>query len=130
MLLTWPDDKAEKLNSLLFAEWDDKRTSVMVRQLQVLIGNLRNLASVVRPGRYFLWALQRVLRLVGADPHPQEIVHLTPEIHADLEWWRWLVGQAELMTVSLDMPLFFHVERAPLFEAQSDASGWGMGGCC
>lgn len=40
------------------------------------------------------------------------------------------MGQVQHRTVSLEMPMWFHVVRPAAFEIYSDASGWGCGGCC
>ena len=127
MQISLPDDKKAKLTSLLFEQWDERRKFCTVRELQELIGNLRYLALVVRPGRYFLWVLQGALRRAGTLPSSR--VQLTAGFHADLSWWRWLVTKVEHTTVPLSMPLFLHVQQPAAFEIHSDASKWGAGGC-
>ena len=130
MTVTLPQDKLDKLTDLIFQLFPRTRATATVRDIQVLLGNLRYLALVVRPGRFFLWELQRVLNRAGTDNHPLAVLQLDEGFHADLDWWRWLVGQVQHRTVSLEMPMWFHVVRPAAFEIYSDASGWGCGGCC
>lgn len=127
MEISLPDDKRVKLTQLVFKEFSEQRLWCTARELQALIGSLRYLALVVRPGRYFLWVLQGALRKAGKLPTSR--VQLGAAFQADLSWWRWLVGQAEHSRVSLAMPVFLHVQRRALFECHSDASKWGAGGC-
>ena len=88
----------------------------------MLIGNLRYLALVVRPGRNFLWVLQGALRQAGSEPSSRVHWQLIAAYHTDLSWWRWLVTRAKHTTVPLSMPLSLHVERPAVFEIHSGAS--------
>lgn len=129
MSLSLPADKRARLTSLLFREFPPSRRTASVRDVQVLIGSLRFLALVVRPGKYFLSRLQEACGCVNGLP-PTTMLSLRSGFHDDLRWWRWLVGQVELTSVSLAMPLWMHVTRPPCRRLLSDASKWGMGGYC
>jgi hypothetical protein len=124
-------EKRAKLNTTIFADFTTTRATAPLREIRSLVGLLRHLATVVRPGRSFLWRLQRVCNQAQRDGAcGRACVRLTAAFHADLAWWRWLVRRVQLMTVAIGMPLWGYVKRPPALTALSEASRWGMGGYC
>ncbi|KAG5182804.1 hypothetical protein JKP88DRAFT_150711, partial [Tribonema minus] len=129
--LSLPLDKQRKLTATLFDDFPRTRTVATVRGIRSLIGSLRSLATVARPGRYFVWRLQSACNsanaaAVGGCAPPHTQVRLSAGFHDDLDWWRWLVQHVTLMTTPLSSPVCAHVERPPHLILVSDASRWGI----
>lgn len=128
-----PPDKRAKVNTALFETFRPSTATATVGKLESLVGYLRFLAYVVRPGQYFLQQITYLVRThVAAHGRGSatEVV-LTTAFHEDMDMWRCLIASTTLSTSSLAIPMSFYVERPPALEAYSDAAtGWGIGGYC
>jgi hypothetical protein len=82
MLARLPSDKIQKISNLLFT-LKGKR-SVMLRELQSLVGLLIFVCTVIIPGRAFL---RRLIDLTIGHSNPQYRITLNAESRADLRAW-------------------------------------------
>ena len=115
------------------------RDVAQAREAWSLTGKLRNMATIILPGRYFIW---RLLFISGTDrrnyedhevqiKHGRQIVHMSPEFHHDLDWWKQAVDFNILERgLSLYSPVFPHVSRPVVRHWMPDASTQAIGGYC
>ena len=140
-----PPDKVAKIMQQL-QQYPPTRQRASITEIKSLLGVLRSVAMMVPSGRTFLAQLQRVeseatarARASHAGPAlthgrlrptgPQAVL-LDAEAHQNLEWWRYIVPQSTLHTVSLSSATFRHVRRAAMVTSFTDAARFGMGGYC
>ena len=139
LTLTAPPHKRLKLR-VLSAEWPSTRTHASAKQVSQLAGFLMHISFAVRPGSFFV---HRLLSSVGmpriaAGDHfagrmadPGRRVALGPEVHADLELWRWFVDKGvDARGGVLSAPMYHLLERPAQRTLFSDASKIAVGGYC
>ena len=111
-----PADKLSRLH-LLTRRWAG-RQSCCRRDLESLVSILNHAATLIRPGRSFLWGMFDLLqKRRGA----RQFIRLNQQFQADLSWWRAFTARWN------GRALLPHPTRDPV-EFASDASGsWGCG---
>ena len=132
---------------ILLEAWPPSRTVASEYELRSLMGKLLHVSEVVRPGKCFV---RRIINQLGISPvRPWDeqfgvsgagkgrrklraCVHLGPEFHDDISFWRMVVqralrpeGGGRLSAPLLSLCLQPHVRTL-----WSDASGDAMGGYC
>ena len=138
MTVSLSPQKISKLRRVL-SEWPVGRTSATAKQISSLTGFLLHVAFVIRPGKFFVG---RMLSCAGvkADrdgdfsvkgPNRARVIPLSPEFHADLEFWRWLSSAGlDVRGGSLMAPMYDLVYRPPARTIFTDASKTAVGGYC
>lgn len=121
----------------VLTQWPSLRQYARSREVASLIGKLRHLATVIRPGRYMVWRGQFLAGL--ADGHEfretvamkDYVVELDGEVYEDLEWWKRAVYQKVLLEgASLYSPFYDDVYCPPSRHWLSDATPKAIGGGC
>ena len=116
--LRLPFDKLQRVQELVI-EWRSKKVCTK-SDLLSLIGLLQQAVKVVRPGRTFVRCM---ISLSMVAKKPQDHLWFNKAFYSDLEWWYYLVGQWN--GISLLAPFQW---QYPDGEVTSDASGsWGCG---
>lgn len=133
------EKKRVKLTRMI-DEWPASRRHASVREIQKLTGLLLHVSFVIRPGLFFVHRLWRAAGMQdkGASPQSTEWetrpdahkrVHLGPEFHADMEFWRCVSGlMADPDTPIITAPMHAILDRPPVRTMFSDASAVAVGG--
>ena len=125
---------------VILAEWPPTRAHASAKQVSQLACFLMHISFAVRPGSFFV---RRLLASVGmpriaAGDHfagrmanPGRRVALGPEVHADLEFWRWLVDKGVDARGGVLSVLMYHLLELPAQRTLfSNASRTDVGGYC
>ncbi len=114
--LSLPEGKLHKILELLQVFMD--RTTATKREVERLIGKLNFAAKVVKGGRTFL---RRMIDLINEYEDHDDVVTLTDEFRADMDWWLRFSSQWNGKAIMID--------PTPIGEQRfvTDASNWG---CC
>ena len=110
-----PDNKLQEIGQTCNA-WSDK-TIATKNELQSLLGLLLYITKCVRPARYFLNRMLKLLR----DNHNNQNICLTDEFFKDLKWFQVFLTSYNGTTFYHQPPLHKHIYL--------DASLEGLGGC-
>lgn len=146
MMIRLPQRKLEDLRQRL-ANWPTERREVTIRDVLSLAGKMHHGAYVVRPGRYFFHRRLRLANLHrtgeklrgggdewGRHQRKEEAegrLYLTPELMADVGWWRWFVNENRRKTGErLRVPFVLFGKQEPSKRWFSDASYQAVGGYC
>ena len=108
--LSLPKDKLLRLRELL-SHWRHCR-SCTKKDLQRFLGHLSHAATVIRPGRIFLYNLFSLLSRLSA---PNHYTRLNLDTRADIAWWQCLLQHWNGCS--------FFPPAAPSCQVSSDASG-------
>lgn len=116
LVVRLPDDKLQRTREKV-SEWVDKK-ACKKRDLESSLGHLQHAATVVRPGRTFVW---RLIELLSTAKKSGRWIRLSSSTRSDLRWWQQFME--EWNGVAL-MPRW----SLPTIVVESDASGsWGCG---
>ena len=128
MVLRLPSRKWEELMVMLNSEWVPSRKRATPRQVLTLIGKLRSFSECIRPGRYFLRQMIKSVEGFTAKWQLDKEIRIPPRLKADVEFWRCIVSNPDLVEAHFATPIYAHVRRRPELLAISDACLEGGGG--
>ena len=109
-----PDDKLLGLQDMV-QSWLPQKWCTR-RDLECLIGHVHHVATVIWPGRTFLFRMIDLLHCFRNKDYP---IQLNKEFHLDLQWWAHLLDQWHGASVWL----FPGLSLAVNMKVASDAAG-------